>query len=118
MTRRRGIACNPYARCVSAQAASQVWQPIQSAGSAITKRFTSRSITLTTLLFGELLGGAVLTEQVFTIPGFGKMIVDSVFNRDYAVVQGVVLVVAIGFLALNLLADVLYVLINPKMRSE
>ncbi|MGV0311057.1 ABC transporter permease [Enterobacter cloacae] len=74
-------------------------------------------ITLTTLLFGELLGGAVLTEQVFTIPGFGKMIVDSVFNRDYAVVQGVVLIVAIGFLLLNLLADVLYVLINPKMRG-
>lgn len=74
-------------------------------------------ITLTTLLFGELLGGAVLTEQVFTLPGFGKMIVDSVFNRDYAVVQGVVLVVAIGFLLLNLLADVLYVLINPKMRG-
>ncbi|MGL4204290.1 MAG: ABC transporter permease subunit, partial [Enterobacter roggenkampii] len=51
------------------------------------------------------------------IPGFGKMIVDSVFNRDYAVVQGVVLIVAIGFLMLNLLADVLYVLINPKMRG-
>ncbi|MGB9098538.1 ABC transporter permease [Erwinia sp.] len=74
-------------------------------------------ITLTTLLFGELLGGAVLTEQVFTLPGFGKMIVDAVFNRDYAVVQGVVLVVAIGFLLLNLLADVLYMLINPKMRG-
>ncbi|MCE0491715.1 ABC transporter permease [Pantoea sp. Mb-10] len=74
-------------------------------------------VTLTTLLFGELLGGAVLTEQVFTLPGFGKMIVDAVFNRDYAVVQGVVLVVAIGFLLLNLLADVLYVLINPKMRG-
>jgi len=74
-------------------------------------------ITLTTLLFGELLGGAVLTEQVFTLPGFGKMIVDAVFNRDYAVVQGVVLVVAIGFLLLNLLADVLYVLLNPKMRG-
>ncbi|WP_312836938.1 ABC transporter permease [Pantoea sp.] len=74
-------------------------------------------ITLTTLLFGELLGGAVLTEQVFTLPGFGKMIVDAVFNRDYAVVQGVVLVVAIGFLLLNLLADVLYLLINPKMRG-
>lgn len=74
-------------------------------------------VTLTTLLFGELLGGAVLTEQIFTIPGFGKMIVDSVFNRDYAVVQGVVMVVAVGFLLLNLLADVLYVLINPRMRS-
>ncbi|MGK3136263.1 ABC transporter permease [Pantoea trifolii] len=74
-------------------------------------------VTLTTLLFGELLGGAVLTEQVFTLPGFGKMIVDAVFNRDYAVVQGVVLVVAMGFLLLNLLADVLYLIINPKMRG-
>ena len=74
-------------------------------------------ITLTTLLFGELLGGAVLTEQVFSIPGFGKMIVDAVFNRDYAVVQGVVLCVAIGFLLLNLLADVLYRLINPRLRT-
>ncbi|WP_369788231.1 ABC transporter permease [Rouxiella sp. WC2420] len=73
-------------------------------------------ITLTTLLFGELLGGAVLCEQVFTLPGFGKMIVDSVFNRDYAVVQGVVMVVAVGFLVMNLLADVLYVLVNPRMR--
>jgi peptide/nickel transport system permease protein len=74
-------------------------------------------VTLTTLLFGELLGGAVLTEQVFSIPGFGKMIVDAVFNRDYAVVQGVVLCVAIGFVLLNLLADVLYRLINPRLRT-
>ncbi|RRV03731.1 ABC transporter permease [Pseudomonas sp. v388] len=74
-------------------------------------------VTLTTLLFGELLGGAVLTEQVFSIPGFGKMIVDAVFNRDYAVVQGVVLCVAIAFLLLNLLADVLYRMINPRLRT-
>ena len=70
-------------------------------------------VTLVTLLFGELIGGAVLTEQVFTIPGFGKMIVDAVFTRDYAVVQGVVLCVFVG---LNLLADVLYALINPRLR--
>ena len=74
-------------------------------------------ITLVALLFGEMLGGAVLTEQVFSIPGFGKMIVDAVFNRDYAVVQGVVLCVAIGFVLLNLLADVLYRLINPRLRT-
>ena len=74
-------------------------------------------VTLAGIQAGGMIGGAVLTEQVFTIPGFGKMIVDSVFNRDYAVVQGVVLIVAIGFLMLNLLADVLYVLINPKMRG-
>jgi len=73
-------------------------------------------VTLATLLFGELLAGAVLTEQVFTIPGFGKLIVDAVFNRDYAVVQGVVLCVAVGFIVMNLLADVLYILINPRLR--
>ena len=55
-------------------------------------------VTLSTLLFGELLAGAVLTEQIFTIPGFGKLIVDAVFNRDYAVVQGVVLCTAVGFI--------------------
>ncbi|MFJ5367943.1 ABC transporter permease [Bosea sp. CER48] len=74
-------------------------------------------ITLTTLLFGELLAGAVLTEQVFTIPGFGKLIVDAVFNRDYGVVQGVVLCTAIGFILMNLIADILYILVNPRLRS-
>ena len=74
-------------------------------------------ITLTALLFGELLAGAVLTEQIFTIPGFGKLIVDAVFNRDYAVVQGVVLCTAVGFIFMNLLADVVTVLLNPRMRA-
>jgi peptide/nickel transport system permease protein len=74
-------------------------------------------ITLSTLLFGELLAGAVLTEQVFTIPGFGKLIVDAVFNRDYGVVQGVVLCSALGFILMNLLADVLYILANPRLRN-
>jgi peptide/nickel transport system permease protein len=75
-------------------------------------------ITMSALLFGELLAGAVLTEQIFTIPGFGKLIVDAVFNRDYAVVQGVVLCTAVGFIGMNLLADVLYILLNPKMRTQ
>lgn len=75
-------------------------------------------VTLGALLFGELLAGAVLTEQIFTIPGFGKLIVDAVFNRDYAVVQGVVLCTAIGFILMNLVADVLYVLLNPRMRAN
>jgi peptide/nickel transport system permease protein len=74
-------------------------------------------VTVLTLLFGELLAGAVLTEQVFTIPGFGKLVVDAVFSRDYAVVQGVVLCTAVGFIAMNLLADLLYVLLNPRLRS-
>src|SRR6516162_8991711 len=74
-------------------------------------------ITLGALEFGTLLSGAVLTEQIFTIPGFGKLIVDAVFNRDYAVVQGVVLVTATTYIALNLLADMLYVLVNPRLRD-
>jgi peptide/nickel transport system permease protein len=74
-------------------------------------------ITLGALGFGELLGGTVLTETVFTIPGFGKLVVDAVFNRDYAVVQGVVLVTATAFITLNLLADLAYFLVNPRMRG-
>ncbi len=74
-------------------------------------------ITLGALELGTLLSGAVLTEQVFTIPGFGKLVVDSVFNRDYSVVQGVVLVTATAYITLNLLADVAYFLVNPRLRS-
>lgn len=73
-------------------------------------------VTVLTLLFGELLAGAVLTEQVFTIPGFGKLIVDSVFNRDFSVVQGVVLCTALSFIVMNLIADVFYIFINPRLR--
>jgi peptide/nickel transport system permease protein len=73
-------------------------------------------VTLGALELGTLLSGAVLTEQVFSIPGFGKMVVDAVFNRDYPVVQGVVLVTAFLFILLNLAADILYVLINPRLR--
>jgi len=73
-------------------------------------------ITLGALELGTLLSGAVLTEQVFTIPGFGKLIVDAVFNRDYAVVQGVVLVTATTYIVLNLLADLAYFAANPRLR--
>ncbi|MGC3939811.1 ABC transporter permease [Roseobacter sp. EG26] len=75
-------------------------------------------VTLTALLFGELIAGAVLTEQIFTIPGFGKLVVDAVFNRDYAVVQGIVLVTAVGFIFMNLLADMMYFVLNPRLRGQ
>lgn len=74
-------------------------------------------VTLGAIQFGELMGGAVLTEQIFSIPGFGKLIVDAVFNRDYAVVQGVVLCTGTGFIFLNLCADLIYVVVNPRMRG-
>src|SRR5580700_1139030 len=74
-------------------------------------------VTLAALYFGALLSGAVLTEQVFTIPGFGKLIVDAVFNRDYAVVQGVVLFTAFAYIMLNLFADIAYVALNPRLRT-
>jgi peptide/nickel transport system permease protein len=74
-------------------------------------------ITLGALEFGTLLSGAVLTEQVFSIPGFGKLIVDAVFNRDYLVVQGVVLFTATVYITLNLLADLAYFAVNPRLRG-
>ncbi len=74
-------------------------------------------VTLGALELGTLLSGAVLTEQVFTIPGFGKLIVDAVFNRDYAVVQGVVLFTATAYILLNLVADLAYFLVNPRLRG-
>src|SRR6476661_113722 len=74
-------------------------------------------ITLGALELGTLLSGAVLTEQIFSIPGFGKLIVDAVFNRDYAVVQGVVLVTATIYITLNLIADIAYFLVNPRLRA-
>jgi peptide/nickel transport system permease protein len=74
-------------------------------------------VTLGAIEFGRLLAGAVLTEQIFTIPGFGKLIVDAVFNRDYPVVQGVVMATALIFVMLSLLTDLLYMMINPRLRQ-
>ncbi|MCS6891176.1 MAG: ABC transporter permease [Rhodovarius sp.] len=75
-------------------------------------------VTLGAIEFGRLLAGAVLTEQIFSIPGFGKLVVDAVFNRDYPVVQGVVLATALIFVLLSLIADILYMLINPRLRAS
>ncbi|MFN7190311.1 MAG: ABC transporter permease [Rhodospirillales bacterium] len=75
-------------------------------------------VTLGALELGALFSGAVLTEQVFTIPGFGKLVVDAVFNRDYLVVQGVVLVTATAYVGFNLLADIASFLINPRLRQQ
>lgn len=73
-------------------------------------------VTVVGLQLGTLISGAVVTEQIFVVPGLGKLIVDSVFQRDYPVLQGVVLVTAAGYILANLLVDVAYSLLNPRIR--
>ena len=68
------------------------------------------------LAFGGLLGGAVLTETVFGLPGMGKFLVDSIFARGYPVVQGFTLVVAVIFVLVNLLVDFSYAYLDPRVR--
>ncbi len=73
-------------------------------------------VTLGALEFGQLLGGSVLTEYVFSVPGIGKLLVDSVYNRDYPVVQAVVLCSGAIYITLNLLADIAYTVLDPRIR--
>ena len=73
-------------------------------------------ITVSGLQFGQLMGGAVVVESVFGLPGLGKLLVDRILGRDYPVIQGVVLVVAVGFVVANLLVDVVYTLVDPRVR--
>lgn len=73
-------------------------------------------LTVISLQFGALLGGAVLTETVFGWPGIGRLLVDSIGARDFAVVQGIVLVYAAAFIILNVIVDVLYVVVDPRIR--
>ncbi len=75
-------------------------------------------ITTIGMQFGHLLGGAVLTESIFSVPGIGKMMVDAIKSRNYPVVQGGVLVVAIAFSLVNLLTDILYAYVDPRIRSQ
>ncbi len=74
--------------------------------------------TLIGLVLGNLLGGVAVVETVFTIPGLGRLIVDSIYARDYAVVQGCLLFVAVTYLLVNLLVDLLYPLFDPRVTAE
>jgi peptide/nickel transport system permease protein len=73
-------------------------------------------VTVLGLQLGTLIGGAVITEYVFALPGVGRLVVDAVFARDYPLVQGVVLLIAVGFILSNLAVDVLYGWIDPRIR--
>ncbi len=73
-------------------------------------------VTTIGLQFGTLLGGAVLTETVFAWPGVGRLLVDSIGSRDYPVVQGVVLLLSVAFITINLLTDLIYAYVDPRIR--
>jgi len=75
-------------------------------------------VTILGLQMGTLMGGAVVTEQIFVVPGFGRLIVEAVFTRDYPLVQGVVLITASAYVLINLLVDVSYSLMNPRIRVK
>ena len=72
-------------------------------------------VTVVGLQTGALLGGAILTETIFALPGIGRLVVDSIFARDFPIVQGVVLFLALVRVSSNLLADVMYVQLDPRI---
>ena len=74
-------------------------------------------ITIVGLETGYLFGGAIIVEEVFALPGIGRLLLNAISQRDYAVVQGVVLFTASAYIALNLIADLAYFLVNPRMRG-
>ena len=91
------------------------------AGRAVVFRHAIRNglipvVTILGLQMGALMGGAVVTEQIFVVPGFGRLIVEAVFTRDYPLVQGVVLITASSYVLINLLVDVSYTLLDPRIR--
>jgi peptide/nickel transport system permease protein len=73
-------------------------------------------VTVVGLQLGVLISGAVVTEQIFVIPGFGKLTVDAVFQRDFPVIQAVALFTTVGYILINLMVDVLYSVLNPRIR--
>ena len=75
-------------------------------------------ITAVGLQFGMLLGGSILTETIFSIPGIGKLMVDSIKSRNYPVVQGGVLILAVIFSFVNLGVDLLYAFVDPRIKSQ
>jgi ABC-type dipeptide/oligopeptide/nickel transport system permease component len=75
-------------------------------------------ITVAGISFGRLLGGSIITESVFAYPGIGKLLIDGIFARDYPIIQGVVLVYALVFTLLNILVDLTYVYVDPRIHYE
>jgi peptide/nickel transport system permease protein len=74
-------------------------------------------LTVSALTVGTLLGGAVIVEQLFALPGVGRLLFDAIFQRDFLVVQGVVLVITVAFVVINAVVDVLYAVLDPRVRT-
>jgi peptide/nickel transport system permease protein len=74
-------------------------------------------LTMSGIQFGYLLGGTVVVEEIFVLPGLGRLLLMSVTESDYAVAEGVTLVFALGFIVVNLLTDLLYAVVDPRLRS-
>jgi peptide/nickel transport system permease protein len=75
-------------------------------------------VTLCGVEFGYLLGGAVLVEQIFALPGLGRLVLEAILQRDYALVQGAVLFIALNFMIVNLAVDLAYVALDPRVRLD
>ncbi|ARQ69083.1 ABC transporter permease [Streptomyces marincola] len=91
--------------------------PVVVVGRNVLRNALINPLTVLGLRVGYLLGGAVVIETIFGLPGMGKLMIDAVRNGDPAVVQGVVLTTAAGFVVVNLVIDILYLLVNPRLRS-
>jgi peptide/nickel transport system permease protein len=91
--------------------------PIVVVGRNVLRNALINPLTVLGLRVGYLLGGAVVIETIYALPGMGQLMINAVRDGDPAVVQGVVLTIAIGFVVVNLVVDVLYLLVNPRLRS-
>jgi peptide/nickel transport system permease protein len=108
------VLAEDYVRTARAKGLSE-WRVIQT---HVLKNALIPVVTVLGLQLGTLVGGAVITEYVFALPGVGRLVVDAVFARDYPLVQGVVLLIAVGFILSNLVVDLLYGWIDPRIRSR
>ncbi|QXT63199.1 ABC transporter permease [Tessaracoccus palaemonis] len=105
---------SPYVAIVRSRGAGEWWVLTRN----VAKNALLPTITIAGLLFGELVAGAVVTEAVFGRAGIGTLTEQAVANRDLPVIQAVVLLAAIGFVVINLVVDLLYPVIDPRLRRE
>lgn len=92
--------------------------PVAVVGRNVLRNALINPLTVLGLRVGYLLGGAVVIETIFSLPGMGKLMIDAVKNGDPAVVQGVVITTAVGFVVVNLVIDILHLLVNPRLRGS